>query len=65
MSVGILVGDGQLLHPGLEKLLETYYSFSLSPGVRLSLDYQFISHPAYNRDRGPASVFGLRFHAQF
>jgi len=33
--VGILVGDGQLLHPGLEKLLETYYSFSLSPGVRL------------------------------
>ena len=62
---GILVGDGQLPHPGSEKLLETYYSFSLLRGVRLSFDYQFIDHPAYNRDRGPVSVFGLRFHAQF
>jgi high affinity Mn2+ porin len=64
-GLGILVGDGQLPHPGSEKLLETYYNFSLLRGVRLSLDYQFIDHPAYNRDRGPVSVFGLRFHAQF
>jgi len=64
-GLGILVGDGQLPHPGPEQLIETYYSFSLTRGVRLSLDYQFIDHPAYNRDRGPVSVFGLRFHAQF
>jgi high affinity Mn2+ porin len=64
-GLGILVGDGQLPHPGSERLVETYYSFSLTHGVRLSLDYQFIDHPAYNRDRGPVSVFGLRFHAQF
>ena len=64
-GLGILVGDGQLPHPGSERLVETYYSFSLARGVRLSLDYQFIDNPAYNRDRGPVSVFGFRFHAQF
>ena len=64
-GLGILVGDGQLPHPGSERLLEAYYSFSLARGVRLSVDYQFIDNPAYNRDRGPVSVFGLRFHAQF
>jgi high affinity Mn2+ porin len=45
--------------------METYYSFSPTRGVRLSVDYQFIANPAYNRDRGPVSVFGFRFHAQF
>jgi high affinity Mn2+ porin len=63
-GLGILVGDGQLPHPGSERLLETYYSFALARGVRLSFDYQFIVNPAYNRDRGPVSVFGVRFHAQ-
>jgi hypothetical protein len=27
-----------------------------------SVDYQFIRNPAYNRDRGPVSVFGFRAH---
>ena len=31
----------------------------------VSFDYQFIANPAYNRDRGPASVFGTRVHAEF
>ncbi len=31
----------------------------------VTLDYQFIVNPAYNRDRGPVSVFGARLHAQF
>jgi high affinity Mn2+ porin len=64
-GLGILVGDGQLPHPGSERLVETYYSFSPARGVRLSVDYQFIGNPAYNRDRGPVSVFALRLHAQF
>ena len=63
-GLGILVGDGQLPHPGSERIVETYYSFSLARGVRLSFDYQFIVNPAYNRDRGPVSVFAVRFHAQ-
>jgi high affinity Mn2+ porin len=64
-GVGILVGDGRLPHPGPEQILETYYSFAATPFARVSLDYQFIDHPAYNRDRGPVSVFGLRLHGQF
>ena len=63
-GLGILVGDGQLPHPGLEQIIETYYTFPV--GVwRVSLDYQFINNPAYNRDRGPVSVFGTRVHMQF
>src|SRR5438105_11173634 len=26
--------------------------------------YQFVAKPAYNRDRGPVHVFGLRFHVE-
>jgi hypothetical protein len=32
---------------------------------RLTFDYQFISNPACNRDRGPVSVIGGRLRAQF
>jgi high affinity Mn2+ porin len=63
-GLGILVGDGQLPHPGSEKILETYYSFPLL-STRVTLDYQLIVNPAYNRDRGPVSVLGLRVHAQY
>jgi high affinity Mn2+ porin len=63
-GLGILVGDGKLPHPGLEKIIETYYSFALS-SWRATLDYQFIANPAYNRDRGPVSVIGVRLHSQF
>ena len=31
----------------------------------VTFDYQFIVNPAYNRDRGPVSVLGMRLHAQF
>jgi high affinity Mn2+ porin len=63
-GLGILVGDGQLPHPGPEQILETYYSFPMS-FCRVTLDYQFIVNPAYNRDRGPVSVFATRLHTQF
>ena len=29
-GLGILVGDGMLPHPGLEQIVETYYSYALS-----------------------------------
>ena len=63
-GIGILIGDGQLPNPGLEQVFETYYSYALSPAWRLSFDYQFINNPAYNTQRGPVNVFGLRLHAQ-
>jgi high affinity Mn2+ porin len=63
-GLGILVGDGTLPNPGLEKILEAYYSFPLL-SWRMTLDYQFIANPAYNRDRGPVSIIGTRLRAQF
>jgi high affinity Mn2+ porin len=64
-GLGLLVGDGQLPHPGPEQIIETYYSAAVLKFVHLSLDYQYIDHPAYNRDRGPVSVIAVRLHAQF
>jgi high affinity Mn2+ porin len=59
-----LIGDGALPHPGPEKILEAYYTLPVNTW-KLTFDYQFITNPAYNRDRGPVSVVATRLHAQF
>jgi high affinity Mn2+ porin len=64
-GLGILVGDGRLSHPASENILESYYDIALARAVHLSIDYQFVDHPAYNADRGPVSIFAARLHAQF
>jgi high affinity Mn2+ porin len=64
-GLGILIGDGQLPNPGLEQIIEAYYSYSISSSARLTFDYQFIANPGYNSDRGPANVFAGRLHMQF
>jgi len=61
-GMGILIGDGTLRDYGLEKILETYYSRNLNNDWTVSADVQYIEHPAYNRDRGPVTVFGVRIH---
>jgi high affinity Mn2+ porin len=63
-GLGILVGDGQLPHPGLEKIVETYYRLPLGK-LQVTADYQLIVDPAYNRDRGPVSVISIRLRTQF
>ena len=64
-GLGILIGDGKLPHPGAEQILETYYSLAALSWLRVSVDYQWVKNPAYNTDRGPVSIFGLRVHAQY
>jgi high affinity Mn2+ porin len=64
-GLGVLVGDGQLPNYGLEKILETYYCAHFGEHAAVTADYQFVANPAYNRDRGPVSVIGLRLHAEF
>jgi high affinity Mn2+ porin len=64
-GLGVLIGDGRLPHPGPEQILEGYYSLSVFKAAHLAFDYQWINHPAYNRDRGPVSVVAVRVHAQF
>lgn len=63
-GLGVLVGDGRLPNPAPEELIETYYKFTVMDGSTITLDYQFFQNPAYNSDRGPVSVFGLRLHAE-
>jgi high affinity Mn2+ porin len=63
-GTGILAGDGNLSY-GLEKILETYYDVAVWKTIHVALDYQFITDPAFNRDRGPVSVIGARLHWEF
>jgi high affinity Mn2+ porin len=64
-GLGILVGDGRLPKYATEKIFESYYSYAVTSAVMVSADYQFVSAPGYNPERGPVSVFSVRFHAQF
>jgi len=42
-----------------------FYSMRVQTHVAVTLDYQYVANPAYNRDRGPVSIFGVRLHADF
>ena len=61
---GFIIGDGYLNY-GYEEILETYYKAGVFTNVCLSADYQFVNHPAYNKDRGPVHVFAIRGHFEF
>ena len=61
---GFLLGDGRLRY-GVEGILEAYYRAQLGPYVFVSPDLQWIRHPGYNRDRGPATVVSLRLNLRY
>lgn len=62
---GFLIGDGKLNY-STEMIAELYYKVNAyQKKIWLSPDYQFILHPAYNADRGPVNVFGIRAHVEF
>lgn len=63
-GLGPLIGDGQLNYRR-ETILETYYAFALNKATTLTADYQLITNPAYNADRGPVHIFSGRLHAEF
>lgn len=60
---GFILGDGGMNY-GLEMIFETYYTVHLWRGLSVAIDYQHVTNPGYNRDRGPASVLGLRVHIE-
>jgi high affinity Mn2+ porin len=64
-GMGILIGDGRLPHYGSEDIAELSYTAQLRDWFAVTGDYQLILNPAYNRDRGPVSVFAVRVHTQF
>ena len=58
---GFIIGDGRLNY-GHENIFETYYSLAVGKGLVLSPDFQYVANPAYNRDRGPVSIYAVRVH---
>lgn len=58
------IGDGKL-RKGSETVYEIFYSMNLLNSVWLSFDYQRLTNPGFNADRGPVNIFGGRMHAQF
>jgi high affinity Mn2+ porin len=63
-GVGFFIGDGRLTYAP-EWIAEAYYSIAVWKTVALSLNAQRIVHPAYNADRGPVTIYGMRVHASF
>ncbi|HXI05362.1 MAG: carbohydrate porin [Bradyrhizobium sp.] len=63
-GLGVLIGDGQLNYRK-ERVFETYYAYALTRAITLTADYQFITNPAYNADRGPVHIFSGRLHGEF
>jgi len=64
-GLGILVGDGKLPHPGGEYIVEGYYRIKIWKSAFATVDLQYVTNPAYNRDRGPVWIPGFRFHTEF
>lgn len=63
-GISFFIGDGALNYQP-ESIVETYYSWKAMAGLWLTADYQHITNPAYNADRGPAKIGSLRVHAEF
>ncbi len=61
---GLLIGDGRLNYRP-EQIFETYYAYAIHKNFTVTADYQLITNPAYNADRGPVSIFSGRLHGEF
>ena len=58
------VGDGDL-NQAPETVVEAFYSVNLLKAMWLTGDYQHITNPGFNADRGTVNIFGARVHAEF
>ena len=62
-GTGFLIGDGRLNYRA-ERLAELYYSVRVGREAWITANWQHVANPAYNADRGPVDIFGVRFHAE-
>ncbi len=62
-GLGFFIGDGRINYRP-EAIIEAAYVAKAFKGAWVTFDFQHIKNPAYNADRGPVSVFGLRLHAE-
>ena len=57
------IGDGRINYSP-EKASELFYNINFSKYFWFTLDFQHIVDPAYNADRGPVTIYGVRVHAE-
>jgi high affinity Mn2+ porin len=60
----VIIGDGKLKY-GLEEIIEAYYLVKLSDHIFVTPELQTVWNPAYNKDRGPVFIGGIRVHVEF
>lgn len=58
------IGDGKISYKP-EQAFEAYYNINVNKFFWFTLDFQHIANPAYNSDRGPVTMYGVRVHAEF
>jgi len=58
------IGDGRINYKP-ERAFELYYNINVNKFLWLTVDFQRVADPAYNADRGPVRLYGLRVHAEF
>jgi hypothetical protein len=58
------IGDGGLRR-AQEMNAEVFYSVNVLPALWITGDWQHVWNPAFNADRGPLDVLGVRVHAQY
>jgi hypothetical protein len=46
-------------------VVEGFYTVNFARAIWLAGDYQLISNPGFNRDRGPVTILGAKVHAEF
>ncbi len=63
-GLGFELGDGRLTY-ATEDIIEMFYNWEMKKGINVTLDFQEVFNPGYNRDRGPVSVLGLRVHLEY
>jgi hypothetical protein len=63
-GLGMVLGDGRLNY-AYEQVLEAYYRVQIGKYLQVSPDFQYIQNPGYNRDRGPAAVYSMRFRMSY
>jgi high affinity Mn2+ porin len=62
-GLDFIIGDGKLTY-GPEEILDFFYDVQVIKGIFVTFDFQEVNHPAYNRDRGPVSIYTLRVHIE-
>ena len=60
-GLGFIIGDGHLNYAP-EEIVEAYYALHVRSSWTVTGDYQRITNPAYNRDRGPVDAGSIRLH---